>query len=121
MVAKDVVKAVPTGSDEEIRNYLAREEASDSGEKPNPSVVTKEDIKEFWEKSLPQFQDLASGKITKEQFNAKNGIDDARLKKAEDSEENTVKDIFLLLLVSRANIISLIAAAGLAFKMSTNA
>jgi hypothetical protein len=121
MVAKEVVKAVPTGSNEEIRNYLAREEAGDSGEKTNPAAVTKEDIKEFREKNLPEYQDLASGKITKEQFNAKHGIDDARLKKVEDSEENTVKGIFLLLLVSRGNIISLLVAAGLAFKMSTNA
>jgi hypothetical protein len=121
MVAKEVVKAVPTGSDEEIRNYLAREEASDSDEKPNPASVTKEDIKKFREKSLPEFQDLASGKITQEQFNAKKGIDSTKLKKAEDSEENTFKGIFLFLLVSRTNIISLIVAAGLAFKMSTNA
>jgi hypothetical protein len=122
--ARAVVKAVPTGSDEEIRNYLAREQAkegAEAGEKPNPGSITKEDIKEFREKSLPEFQDLASGKMTKDQYNAKNGIDPTRLKSMEDSEEGTFKGIFMLLLLSKFNLVSLCAAAGLAFKMSTNA
>jgi hypothetical protein len=121
IMAKEVVKAVPTGSDEEIRNYLAREEAGDSGGKANPASVTKEDIKEFREKSLPEFQELASGKMNKDQYNAKNGIDPAKLKSVEDSEEGTFKGIFMLLLLSRINLVSLCGAAGLAYKMSTNA
>jgi len=124
MEAKEVVKTVPTGSDEEIRSYLAREQSKEdvgAGEKPNPASITKEDIKQFREKSLPEFQDLASGKMTKDQFNAKNGIDPTRLKSVEDSEEGTFKGIFLLLLLSKVNLVSLCAAAGLAYKMSTNA
>jgi hypothetical protein len=124
MEAKEVVKAVPTGSDEEIRSYLAREQArenAEAGEKPNPASITKEDIKEFREKNLPEFQDLASGKMNKDQYNAKNGIDPTKLKSEEDSEEGTFKGIFLLLLLSKINLVSLCGAAGLAYKMSTNA
>jgi len=121
--ARAVVKAVPTGSDEEIRNYLARELVKEDGEpgaKPNPAAITKEAIKEFREKNLPQFQDLASGKMTHEQYNAINGIDSVR-EQSRDSEEGTFKAIFLLLLLSKVNLVSLCAAAGLAYKMSTNA
>jgi hypothetical protein len=122
--AKEAVKAVPTGSDEEIRSYLAREQArenAEAGEKPDPASITKEDIKEFREQSLPKFQELASGKMNQDQYNAKNGIDPTNFKKAEDGEEGTFKGIFLLLLLSRINIVSLCGAAGLAYKMSTNA
>jgi hypothetical protein len=124
MKAKEVVKAVPSGSDEEIRSYLAREQAkenAEAGEKPNPASITKEDIKEFREKSLPEFQELASGKMNRDQYNAKNGIDPTKLKSEEDSEEGTFKGIFLLLLLSKINLVSLCGAAGLAYKMSTNA
>jgi hypothetical protein len=40
---------------------------------------------------------------------------------SQDSEEGTFKAIFMLLLLSKANLISLCLAAGLAFKMCTNA
>jgi hypothetical protein len=121
--AKVVVKEVPTGSDEEIRNYLAREQVKEDGEegaKPNPAAIAKEDIKEFREKHLLQFQDLASGKMTHEQYNAVNGINTIR-EQSRDTEEGTFKAVFMLLLLSRANLISLCLAAGLAYKMSTNA
>ena len=121
--AKAAVKAVPTGSDEEIRDYLARELAKEDGEpgaKPDPAAITREDVKEFREKDLPEFQDLASGKMTHEQYNAIHAIDSVK-EQSQDSEEGTFKAIFLLLLLSKANLVSLCAAAGLAFKMSTNA
>jgi hypothetical protein len=121
--AKAVVKAIPTGSDEEIRNYLAQELVKEEGEpgaKPNPAAITRENIKEFREKNLPEFQDLASGKITHEQYNAINRIDSVK-EQSQDSEEGTFKAIFLLLLLSKVNLVSLCGAAGLAYKMSTNA
>ena len=123
MEAKAVVKAVPTGSDEEIRSYLAREQAkedAEAGEKPNPASITKEDIKEFREKNLPEYQDLASGRMTKDQYNTKNGIDPAKLKGEEDSEEGTFKGIFMLLLLSKVNLVSLSRGGGWHYKMSTN-
>ena len=118
--AKEAVKAVPTGSDAEIRNYLAKDAAS-ADEKPDPKAVSDDDVKQFREKQLPEFQDLASGKETKEQYFAKLGIDPAKMKKAEDTVEDTFKSVFLLLLVSKVGIFSLIASAGLAYKLSTNA
>jgi len=118
--AKQVVKAIPTGSDGEIRMYLAKQNA-DEGDAIKPASVTDDQIKEFREKELPDFQDLASGKQTKEQYLAKFGMDSAKMKKFEDEEEGTFKGVFLLILFSRVGIISLIAGAGLAYKLSTNA
>ena len=91
--AKEAVKAVPTGSDEEIRNYLAKDAANED-EKPDPKAVSDDDVKQFREKQLPEFQDLASGKETKDQYFAKLGIDPAKMKKAEDTVEDTFKSVF---------------------------
>ncbi len=121
--AKKVVKAVPNGSDEEIRLYLAKQE-SDPGEKPDLKAVTEEDIKEFREKTLPSMRDLASGKTTKEQFEKDAGLTAAKEsvdKLTEDAGEGTFKAIFLLLLLSKFNLFSLAAGAGLAFKVCSNA
>ena len=117
--AKEVVKAVPTGSDAEIRNYLAKDEA-DEDAKPDSKAVSDDEVKQFRQR-LPEFQDLASGKETKEQYFAKNGIDPNKVKKAEDTVEDTFQSVFLLLLVSKVGIFSLIASAGLAYKLCTNA
>src|SRR6266404_6380445 len=119
--AKKVVKAVPTGSDQEIRLYLAKEEAADSGDKIDPKSVTPDEIKAFRETTLPEMQNLASGKTSKADFEKVNNIDESADKKDKDSEEGTFKAVFLLLLLSRINLISLCAAAGLAFKVSANA
>jgi hypothetical protein len=118
--AKQAVRAIPTGSDVEIRNYLAKAVVED-GDKPNPNSISDGEVKQFREKNLPELYDLASGKITEEQYDTKNGIDPAQQQKEKNSEEDTFKGVFLLLLVSRINIFSLAAAAALAFKMSTNA
>jgi hypothetical protein len=118
--SKEVVIAVPTGSDEEIRNYLAKEEA-DEGDKPDPGSVSADDVKQFREKDLPEFRDLASGKITEAQYDASKGIDPVKEKKLDETEESTFKGIFLLLLISKANIVSLVVAAGVAFRLSANA
>ena len=66
-------------------------------------------------------QNLASGKTSKADFEKQNNIDAVKDKKEADSEEGTFKAVFLLLLLSRINLISLCAAAGLAFKVSANA
>lgn len=118
--AKEVVKAIPTGSEAEIRMYLARQSV-DEGEVVKPASVSDDQVKEFREKELPEYQSLASGKETKEQYLAKNGIDTEKMKKFQDTEENTFKDVFLLLLLSKMGIVSLIIAAGVAYKLSTNA
>lgn len=118
--AKEIVKAIPTGSDAEIRMYLARQTAGD-GDVVKPASVSEDEVKNFREKELPEYQNLASGKETKEQFFAKQGIDTKKLKEAEDTVEDTFKSLFLLQFLSKAGIFSLIASAGLAYKLSTNA
>jgi hypothetical protein len=118
--ARKALKVMPTGSDSEIRNYLAVALAEDT-DKPNPAAVTDEDIKQFRDKELPGLQDLASGKITREQFNAQNDIDPKKEAKQSEDEEGTFKGVFLLILLTRSNIFALVAAAALAFRLSANA
>ena len=118
--AKETVAAIPTGSDDEIRNYLAKAEA-DEGDKPNPSAVSDDEVRQFREKNLPEYRDLASDKMTEAQYDAAHGIDPAKEQKLQETEENTFKGVFLLLLLSKANIFSMVAAAGVAFKLSSNA
>jgi hypothetical protein len=118
--AKKVVTVVPTGSDGEIRMYLAKQSVED-GEAIKPASVSDDDVKEFREKQLPEYQDLASGKVTKDQYLAKMGLDSDKMKKFQDEEEGTFKGVFLLILFSRVGIISLIAGAGLAYKLTANA
>jgi hypothetical protein len=119
--AKKVMAAIPTGSDQEIRVYLAKTESEDSGEKIDPKSVTADEIKVFKESTLPEMQNLASGKLTKAEFEKQNGIDEEKDKKEADAEEGTFKAVFLLLLLSRTNLISLCAAAALAFKVCSDA
>lgn len=59
-----MILAIPTGSDVEIRNYLIKREGS-------ADAVTDEDIAQFKEdEDYKQAKDMASGKITFEQFRA---------------------------------------------------
>jgi hypothetical protein len=119
--AKKVITAIPTGSDQEIRIYLAKQ-AADAGEKPDPKAITDQEIKEFREASLPEFRDLASGKLTKAEWEKQHAPELAIMSKVEgQSDEGTFKAMFLLLLLSRINIISMVVAAGTAFKLCANA
>jgi hypothetical protein len=118
--ARTAVQAVPTGSDVEIRAYLAKQAGLD-GEKVAPGSITDEQVKTFRETQLPQYQGLASGQITKEQFAEQNDLKLSKTNEEQQSDDNTFKGIFLLLLLSKSNLFSLAAAAGAAFKLSTNA
>jgi hypothetical protein len=118
--AKEVVKAVPTGADSEIRMYLAKQAAED-GEAVKPASVSDDEIKEFKEKELPEDQDFASGKITKDQYMTQAGMDPEKTKKFMSEEGNTFKAFFILYTLNLRAIISMVVGAGLAFKLSTNA
>jgi hypothetical protein len=118
--AKGVIKVMPTGSDAEIRMYLARQ-MMDENDAIKPSAVSDDEVKEFRDKQLPQYQDLASGKMTKDQYLAKFGLDPDKMKKFQNDEGDTFKGLFMLITLSRVGLISMIAGAGLAYKMSTNA
>jgi len=119
--AKKLVAAIPTGSDSEIRSYMAKQEAADSGDKIDPKSFTADEVKVFKENDLSEAQKLASGQITKQNYEKENEIDANQAKKELDAEEGTFKAVFLLLLLNRLNLFSLCAAAALAFKVSANA
>lgn len=118
--AGEAVKMVPTGSDAEIRSYLVKQSDAE-GIKLQPADFAADDVKEFRETQLPEYQGLASGRITKEEYESTHDIKTVETQAEADSDENTFKGVFLLLLFSRANLFSLAAAAALAFKLSTNA
>lgn len=61
--AKEVVKAVPNGTEAEIRAYLAKEEYEDTPAAEIPEI----DVKEL-KRELPRLREMAEGKITKEQY-----------------------------------------------------
>lgn len=67
--AKEMVQAIPNGTDVEIRNYLIKRDGS-------ADAVTDEDIAQFKEdEDYKQAKDMAAGKISFEKFRA--GIDKA--------------------------------------------
>lgn len=115
--AKKVVAAVPTGSEQEIRVYLAKELSDQEDEKVAPSQVDAGDVKQFKETELPQFQDLASGKITKADYEKQHAAEIAEEKKEKDSEEGTFKAVFVILLLNRVSLACLCGGAALAYKM----
>ena len=118
--AKEVVNAIPAGSDAEIRMYLAKQQA-DEGQPPKLETVSNDEVKQFRDSELTNYFDLASGKLTKEAFWAKSGFDPKAARKIVDTEETAVTGLAVIIAVFKAGIISMIAGAGLAFKMSTNA
>jgi hypothetical protein len=118
--AKEAVKAVPSGSDAEIRAYLVKKSAED-GEKVSPGTISDDMVKEFRNNELPEYRELASGQLTKEAFATRHDLKTTETKEEKDSDENTFKGVFLLLLLSKMNLFSLAGAAGLAFKLSKNA
>jgi hypothetical protein len=120
--ARRVVAAIPNGTDQEIRLFLAKED-TEPGEKPDVSSITAEEVRDFQEQELPGMRQLAGGKITKEQFEKqlKNEIAADGAGDEDTSDEDTFKAVFLLLLLSKFNLFSMAAAAGLAFKLCANA
>lgn len=118
--AKEVVKQIPTGSDNEIRVYLVKQ-AVDDGDDNASNSVTAADINEFRTNELAEFQGLASGKITEHEYYQKNGIDEAAMKKAENRAETIFAGVNFLLFLNKLNIVLTISAVGLAYRVVANA
>jgi hypothetical protein len=118
--AKEVVKAIPTGSDAEIRVYLARQQI-DEGEAPKLDTISNDEVKQFRETELTNYEDLAGGKLTKEAFWAKNGFDPKEAKKLINTGETAAGGLVAIVAVFKAGIIAMIAGAALAYKLSANA
>src|SRR5262249_35711834 len=121
--ARKVVAAIPNGTDQEIRIYLAKE-AAEEGEKPDPKSVPPEEIKIFRDTLLQHYRDITDGKITRadyyKQFTLRACSREDRKKEKKDSER-TLKWIFLALTLSKFNIVCLIGAAGIAYKLTADA
>ncbi|MGZ4961839.1 MAG: hypothetical protein ACXWKG_00345 [Limisphaerales bacterium] len=65
--AKRAVKAVPTGADDEIRAFLAKEE-SDSDVKIQPTAIKAHEVRIFRDVHLAQYKELADGKISEHDY-----------------------------------------------------
>jgi hypothetical protein len=65
--AKRAVKAVPNGTDDEIRLFLAKE-AADEDEKPQPADVTAAEIQRFRDVDWAHYKELASGQISEADY-----------------------------------------------------
>jgi hypothetical protein len=106
--AKRAVQAIPNGSDQEIRVFLAKE-ASDEQETVKPEEIEAEDV-QLAKGDLSELRDLASGKITKEQY----GKD---LRKG--SDELHQSGVFKIYLLIRAlgifNVVNIFLGVGAAY------
>jgi hypothetical protein len=65
--ARRALKALPTGSDAEIKQFLAKENAEEN-EKPEVTSVSPQEIQQFRNSELPMLRELASSNIKKEDF-----------------------------------------------------
>jgi len=123
-LAKEVMKEVPNGTDDEIRAYLAKAEA-DEDEKPDPSQVTKEDIQSFRDSDWPEHRDFASGKISREQFTKDTRLDEIQNRIDETAKEFQSSPGYKMLLIAKSltwfNLVCMASGVGLAYRMSTNA
>ena len=118
--AKEAVRMVPTGSDSEIRVYLVKQAVED-GDDVTSNSISDDQVAEFRTNELPVFQSLASGQLTRDQYNAKNGITAAQEKMDESSDTGGVMVFFLLLFLRKTTIVAMCAGAGLAYRISANA
>lgn len=120
--AKKVMAAIPNGTDQEIRLYLAKEQA-DEGEKPDLKSIELGEIQEFKAESLPHYRKLADGTITKEAYDKEHTVvlsteDRQELKK---EGERVFKWVFLAFLMNKFNLVCLVGSAGIAYKMIADA
>lgn len=118
--ARAAVKIIPTGSDAEIRAFLAKKSA-EQGEEIPAAAISKREVREFQAARLPEYQALADGRMSKEKFLAEHNLKAMRAPGETADTSNTFNGFFLLLLSGKVNLFSLAAAAGLAFKLSSSA
>jgi hypothetical protein len=106
--AKAAVAAVPNGTDEEIRAFLARD-YSDDDDEVKPEDIGEDDIKEFREE-FPRMRDLASGKITKAEYGK-----ELRQTSEEVQDSGFFKIYLLIRTIGIFNIVNIILGVGAAY------
>jgi len=120
--AKEVLEAIPTGSEKEVRAFLVKQYAEE-GEKVKPEAVDAEEVQAMKDE-LPELRDLVSGKITKERYAIKR-INEDKNADGEDEEKfqgsGAYKMVLLAMSLSWFNIVCMVAGVGLAYRMSTDA
>jgi hypothetical protein len=118
---KIVLRSIPNGTDQEIRAHLALQKWMDEeGNRVTPESISEEEVREFRDDTLPMFRRLADGSRSEDEWKASMGIQDGAVDDTENAEEIefTTKGIFVLMAFSRFNLVCLIAAAGLAYKLT---
>ena len=117
--SKEVVAAIPNGTDDEIRAYLVKWQ-SDDDDVIDPATITPEEIQSYREEYLTTYQRLAKQELTFEQWRKEFLDDEPDPGDEETSEEDerTFKFYFVLLVLSKFNLACLAGAAGLAYKMT---
>ena len=119
--AKETIKDLPTGSDQEIKTLLAKRDAEGGGT-PDPSQVTVQDIKDFREHELPELRDLASGKMTREKYRQSLTKFESEDGTTTDVEETGIYKIILVVMsFGLLGIVWLIAGVGSAYKIAAGA
>lgn len=122
--AQKVMAAMPNGTEQEIRLYLAREQA-DEGEKPDPKSVDPDEIRQFRAEEFPRYRKLADGTLTREAYEKEREQELAMTaeQRKEDREigERVFKVVFLAFVLSKFNLVCMAGSAGLAYKMIADA
>lgn len=120
--AKRVMEAIPKGTDQEIRLYLAKEMVEE-GEKPDPKSIGVGEIQEFKEESLPHYRKLADRTYTKEQYDKDHTVTLTAEEKQEmkKEDERVMKWVFLAFLMQKFNLVCIAGAAGISYKIIANA
>lgn len=120
--AKKVVAAIPKGTDQEIRLYLASEQAEE-GEKPDPKSIEPREIQDFKDEALPRYRQLANGTITREAYDKEHTVtlSDEERQAIKKEGERVFKWAFIALLMGKFNLVCIAGSAGIAFKLIANA
>lgn len=106
--AKRATQAITEGTEIEVRAFLAKEESSDQY-KVKPEDIDPESVAEF-QKELPKYRDLATGKLTQEQL--------SKLESDPETEKiiGTIDRIFFIISVLGVfNIVNIFLGVGAAF------
>ncbi|MEY2465989.1 MAG: hypothetical protein QOD03_510 [Verrucomicrobiota bacterium] len=109
--ARDVIKEMPNGTEDEIKQYLAKETVAE-GEKPNLSQITTEEVKSYHDFSWVKNKDLVDGKTTKDDYRKTHNLNFV-------TQSIIGKVIFWVLALGIFNLFSTCVGVGLAYKLGT--
>jgi hypothetical protein len=119
--AKNVLRQIPKGTEQEVRAYLALQKFRDeNGDRVTPESIPAAEVGTFRDETLPMFRRLADGTMTREEWKRSRGIKDGAINDTGNADEIefTTKGVFVILAFSKFNLVCMIAAAGLGYKMT---